>query len=134
MFERFNTPQLKASLNKLLIYALIVYVFFILGRSVWANFQLNKQINTIKNQISELQDQNKNLGNLILYYQSDSFKEVEARAKLGLKKPGETAIAVTTKKYDNYQTETEAEKANIADKTGDIATPNWQAWWGYFFK
>lgn len=134
MFEKFKSPQFKELFNKLFIYALIIYVFIILGRSVWANWQLKKQMDTIRTEISALQDQNKNLENLILYYQSDSFKEVEARAKLGLKKPGETAVAVPTKKYDNYQAEIEAEKQNIAPKSNNDATPNWEAWWGYFTK
>lgn len=129
-----DKQQLKSLANKALIYALIIYVFVILGRAVWQNWQLKREIDAIKNQIAQLQDQNKNLENLILYYQSDSFKEMEARQKLGLKKPGETAVAVPTKKYENYQAETAREKENIAPKNQGEATPNWQAWWGYFFR
>ncbi len=134
IFRNLHKQELKEIVNKLLIYGLIVYVVFILGRSIWDNFQLKRQIDSNKNQISDLQNENKNLENLIVYYQSDSFKEMEARSKLGLKKPGETAVSVPTKKYSNFQTETEAEKKNIAPPTVDQTVSNWRSWWEYFSK
>lgn len=132
--SNFDKTQWLAWGNKFIAYALIVYVVFILGRSVWFNWQLKREIDTIKSQIVAITQQNKDLENLILYYQSDSFREVEARQKLGLKKVGETAVAVPTKKYDNYQAEIEAEKNKLSDTKQDSAAPNYRFWWAYFFK
>jgi cell division protein FtsB len=127
----FQSPETKAFINKVLVYILVIYTCFILGRSVLINFQLKRQIDLTKKEIANLEQQNQNISNLMLYYQSDSFKEVEARSKLGLKKPGETVVYVPTKKYENYQQELAAERAKMIsnDKT---ELPNWENWWKYF--
>jgi len=134
IFRDINHTKLKNFLNKALIYAIIAYAFFILGRSIWTNFQLKRQIDSIKQEITSLEKQNQDLENLILYYQSDSFKEVEARAKLGLKKPGETVVSVPTKTYNNYQEETAADKESFSDQSNDSQSANWENWWNFFTK
>jgi len=118
--------------SKILIYFIFLYVLFILGKAIWTNWQLNKQINDIGQQIADIKVQNKNLENLILYYKSDSFREVEARKKLGLKKAGETAIAVPAQNNENYNQETEAQKQGVSESPKEESTPNWQLWWQFF--
>jgi cell division protein DivIC len=105
-----------------------------LGKAVWTNFQLKRERDTIEGQIVTLQGQNKNLANLILYYQSDSFREEEAREKLGLKKPGETMVQVPVKKSADFQSEIAAQTQSVSEKTIKVQEPNWQLWWQYFFK
>ena len=101
---------------------------------VWLNWQLNQEIRQIEQEIANLNNQQKDLKNLVLYYQSDSFKEIEARRKLGLKKPGEVAIALPNKSYDNYEKELETQKQGVAQKIDSSSTSNHQLWWSYFFK
>lgn len=134
MWQAFQNTKIPALVNKFLIYFLIVYVFFILGRAVWFNWQLKNMIRETKASIENLEKQNRDFENLILYYQSDSFREVEARQKLGLKKPGETVVAIPTKDYSNYQEETQAEKERVAGNIEENSTPNWKIWWKYFFE
>lgn len=134
MFDSIEKRNYKDFLGKLFTYVLIIYIFFIMFRSVWVNWQLNQQINAIKKQIELTKEQNRNLENLIVYYQSDSFKEVEARRKLGLKKPGEKVIAVPAKTYANYKVESEAEKNRLSVGMGVDNLPNWKAWYQYLFK
>lgn len=134
MLNQTSKIKIKNFFNQTLVYLLIAYVFFILGRSIWLNFQIKKQLESTKSQISETEKKNKNLENLILYYQSDSFKEVEARQKLGLKKPGETVVAVPVKKYEDYNQETQAQTQEIVISKEGKPLPNWQLWWQYLFK
>jgi cell division protein FtsB len=134
MFDSIEKKNYKDFLGKLFTYILILYVFFIMFRSVWMNWKLNQQISLIKKQIETTKEQNRNLENLIVYYQSDSFKEVEARRKLGLKKPGEKVIAVPAKTYVNYQAETEAEKQRLSESDDVDDLPNWKAWYQFLFK
>ncbi|OGY24633.1 MAG: hypothetical protein A2Y57_00705 [Candidatus Woykebacteria bacterium RBG_13_40_7b] len=133
MNQNFKTKS-TTILSKILIYSLIGYTFFMVGRSVWFNFQLKKQTDTIEQEIVEVQAQNKNLENLILYYQSDSFREVEARKKLGLKKPGEVAVAVPVKSASNFQSEVQAQQQQVAEKSAEVEISNWRLWWQYFTK
>ena len=133
MNQNFKTKS-TTILNKILVYLLIGYTFFMVGRSVWLNWQLKKQTDTIEMEISKIQAQNKNLENLILYYKSDSFREVEARKKLGLKKPGEVAVAVPVKTPNNFQSEVQAQKEGVSEKPKETKTPNYELWWQYFTK
>ncbi|AKM82388.1 MAG: Septum formation initiator [Berkelbacteria bacterium GW2011_GWE1_39_12] len=113
---------------------LVFYTFIMLGKSVWANFQLQKQTDLIKAKIEEVKTQNNNLGNLILYYKSDSFREVEARRKLGLKRPDEKVMNVPVQKFDNFNAEIEAQKNNLAPKIIDTKSSNPSMWWQYLTK
>lgn len=133
MNQNFKTKS-TTILSKILVYLLIGYTFFMVGRSVWENFQLKKQTDNIEQEISKIQAQNKNLENLILYYKSDSFREVEARKKLGLKKPGEVAVAVPAKSANNFQSEVQAQEEGVSEKPKEIKTPNYELWWQYFTK
>jgi cell division protein DivIC len=123
------------TLTKFLMLLLIIYTFIMLGRSIWANVQLQRQAESIKTDIANIQKQNQNLSNLILYYNSTSFKEVEARQKLGLKKPGETVVDVAQVTTSDFQSETKEEQQNVdinINKTKELSNPG--LWWQYFFK
>lgn len=90
--------------------------------------QVNKDIEGFKKEISDLEKQKNELTNLIGYLDTLSFKEKEARLKLGLQKEGEKTIVITnpyieTKKEDT--TAAESKKASVYD--------NISKWWGYFF-
>ena len=119
-FWRFNLPPL-------LIVALLalVYMLFATGKIIWNNLQFDKQLKEIKTQISKLEDSNTTLAEQILYLQTDSFKEREARTKLGLVKPGEKVLVVPP-----AQKSIELPKPVEAPKEKD----NWQKWLEYFFK
>lgn len=135
MIKLFDRLKIGSFLNKLLLYLLIVYTFFMLGRSIWQNYQLKKQIEGIQREISQIKQRNQDLNNLIIYYQSPGFREVEARQKLGLKKPGEKVVMVAVKDTGNYQTEQEQEQENItATSKKNVIEANWQLWWRYFTK
>lgn len=127
----FDKTKLTIFANKVLVYALIAYVFFILGKSVYVNWTLKTQIDQAKSEISVINDNNQTLKNLIVYYQSDSFKELEAREQLGLKLPDEKVVAVPVKKYQNFQAESQAQVLTAGSGPSDELT-NWQAWWSYF--
>jgi len=120
--------------GKFIIYLIVLYTFFLLGKAVWTNFQLKKQKDLIEEQITTLQQKNKNFANLILYYQSDSFREEEARSKLGLKKPGETVVQVPVKKATNYQSEVSTQAQGVSEKDSPTQQVDYSLWWQYFFK
>jgi len=130
LIEKSN---LSAASNRIISYLLIAYIFTILGRSIWYNWKLNQQIELIQTQIEQVKKENKNLENLVIYYQSDSFKEVEARKKLGLKKSGETAVPIPALKYENYAAEIQSEKKNFVELVDDPQKTNYEKWWDFLF-
>ena len=72
--------------------AILVYLVVILAQTVVRNYDLQKQIDTLSSQIVTLSDQRDELTYNLQFYQTTSFQEREARAKLGLQKPGESVI------------------------------------------
>ena len=93
------------------------------------NVGLKKQIDQVKKTNQTLEANNKNLQNLIVYYQSASFKELEARDKLGLKKPDEQVVFIPVKKFDQTN--------NSVDQIAPVKPQNisnFQAWWQYIFE
>ncbi len=91
--------------------------------------QVNKDVEGFKKEIADLEKQKNELTNLIGYLDTLSFKEKEARLKLGLQKEGEKTIIITnpyieTKKED--VTTSESKKMSVYD--------NISKWWKYFFK
>ena len=56
------------------------------------NYQLQKQIDALAQQNTSLSSQNDTLNYNLQFYQTDAFRDREARAKLGLQAPGESLI------------------------------------------
>lgn len=116
----------------LLSILLIGYIVFLLSRVIWYNWNLNEQEKLVKIEIQKTELEQKNLENLIVYYQSQSFKDIEARQKLGLKKPDEKAVSVPQKKYENFEKELQVEKQSMFVEKVVDKMPNWKLWWEYF--
>ena len=128
-------PKSFSSLIKIATYLIIFYILFLLGRTLWTNYNLRSSIEKLNQQIVILNQEKKNLENLNLYYQSDSFKELEARKKLGLKAPGEKVMILkVTSSPGSFPQEVEKEKEETAPKTNETPSPNWLLWWEFFTK
>lgn len=127
-------------LTKLAVYLGVFWILFLLGRSLWQNWDLKHSIWKLTDQIATLEQQKKDLENLNLYYKSDSFKELEARRKLGLKKPEEKIFIIAdtspalSNTNENFSEEINKEKEKIAGLEAPSKIPNWLLWWQYFTK
>lgn len=122
-------------LTRVIVYLMIFYLVFLLGRSLWTNYTLEKSITKLEEQIAALKEEKKTLENLNLYYQTDSFKELEARKKLGWKAPGEKSLVISaTPTPQNFSEELTKEKISTAPKTPVSQIPNWALWWEFFTK
>ncbi len=103
----------------------LVYVAIALGREAYRKYQIEKEVSSLEEQISLLGQDNLKLSELLGYFQKESFKEKEARAKLNFKKPGEKVIILTPSE-EEPMTEEELQK--------EEEISNIQKWWNYFFK
>ena len=131
MFQPDNLNRL----TRVVSYLLIVYILFLLGRSVWQNYTLKQSIDKLSDQISTLNQEKKNLENLNVYYQSESFKELEARRKLNMKLADEKVFFIaSTPTENNFQTELNKDINNVNTVDGTLAGKNWQLWWDFFTK
>lgn len=140
--------QLISKLTKLATYIVIMWILFLLGRSVWQNWELRHSIWKLNEQLVQLNTQKKDLENLITYYRSDSFKELEARKKLGLKRPDEKMVIISIDPTGgpvsspnsqnglptSFPADVEKEKESVAGVSQKSKIPNWALWWQYFTK
>ncbi len=108
---------------------LVGYSFFVLGKMVWQNYKVNQQIKSLESEIANIENENQKLSDLIAYFQTETFKEKEAREKLGLVKPGEKVLVFP-------QNEKNEEQFAINNKSTEETEkiPNYQKWWNFFFE
>ena len=97
------------------------YTGFVLFQSVYFNYQASQKIGDLKRQFIVLEQKKLSLEALIAYYQTDTFRELEARKKLGLKMPGEKVVKVEIEKKAE-QTAPQSSLPKEKEK------PNWQKW------
>ena len=111
---------------------ILVVLASALGKEIIRKYQIEGEIKELQREVSRLEDNNIELKSLITYFQSDSYKEEQARLQLGLQKEGESVITVlgmeTKKNTDGGQ--------NLAVDMANSGEPifNPQQWWDYFFK
>lgn len=124
-------PDLAAKVG---IYLFVFYILFLLGKAILTNYNLKNTIGKLQQQIAILDQQKKDLKNLILYYQSAAFQELEARKKLGLKAPGEKVmiLPVPSNSEANFPEEVTQEQKAVAGQNQKRTAPNWRLWWQFF--
>lgn len=131
----YRNQKFISALVKVGSYLAIFYIIFLIVRVVWTNYNLRGSIKELENQIATLNQDKKDLENLNSYYQSESFKELEARKKLGLKASGEKVLVLAaTPTAQNFSEELKKEKEGTAVKNPENLIPNWAMWWEYFTK
>ena len=107
----------------LIAFGILVYMTLAVGRTIYNNVALNKKIAALKIEVAKIEEENSKLQALTLYYQTDSYKEREARLKFGLVKPGESVV--------NVPTTPKVEEKAVEEPTPEA--PNPKKWWGEFF-
>lgn len=73
---------------------LIIYLGVLVIQTVKHNYDLRRQIGVLQNQITVLEEEQQELSYRIQYYKTEAFVERQARAKLGLKDPGENVLVL----------------------------------------
>ncbi len=114
--------------NIFFILVLILLALFSISlfREIMRKVEIQKEIMKLEDEVSRLENRNTELSSLIQYFKTDEYIEMEARTKLGYKKPGETVVVVATNTNSAQQTTNES-------SVQDLKKSNWQLWLDYFF-
>ena len=107
---------------------IFVYMFVATGEAIWQNYRINQEIVQLKLEIAQLEQQNAAFKNLIAYLKTESFKEKEARRKLGYRKPGEQVVAIPQDNFINTDPGNTKGDAPV-DNQPHLTNP--QKWWEY---
>ena len=105
---------------------IIVFLGINLGKEYYRENQIQKEINSLQNEIESLEKNNYKLSQLAEYYKTDEYKEAEARKRLNMKKEGEEVVIIKPHSVNSEQSGIEAALNNKN-------LPNYIKWWNYFF-
>ncbi len=109
------------------MFLLVLYLLFVVGRSIWINYQSNKAILNQSESLDQLEEEIIAMENEIEYLKTNSYREKEARSKLGYKSPGENVISLPLDSPDD-------KVADSPEGEVVISTPNYRLWVAYFFE
>lgn len=123
-----SRKQLKFSVSVVIAVIVFVYMFVATGEAVWQNYRINQEIVQLKLGIAQLEGENIQLKNLIAYLKTESFREKEARRKLGYKKPGEQVVAIPQDNFIHTDLGTTEDEQTTEPQT-HLSNP--QKWWEY---
>lgn len=104
---------------------IVIYLGILLVRAVKHNYEYRQKITALEREMGNLQDERDELKYKIQYYQTDAYKERQARAKLGLQAPGENIIILPP------QTAQKDQPAN--PKPTVPPKSNLEQWWEFLF-
>ena len=111
--------------------AVLVLIGISLGKEVYRKRQIQKEIEGLQSQISQMGQQNGDMENLISYLSSTDFQEKQAREKLNLQKSDEKMIVL---RKDVVQPDSQPQNTAVNPQAPpEDNSPNWQKWWKYFF-
>ncbi|RJO59495.1 septum formation initiator family protein [Candidatus Parcubacteria bacterium] len=114
----------------IVVFEILVIVFLLVGitKEVVRRVALKQEISALEKQITELEAQNRSLGEYVASINTESFREREARKRLNLQKPGETLLILP-------ETEDLANPSPglSSAETTEPGMSNPTRWWRYFF-
>ncbi|MFC1688016.1 septum formation initiator family protein [Patescibacteria group bacterium] len=123
-FRRLLRSKLLLSIEVVLL----VLISMALGREIVQRYTIEREIAQLKSEFEELEQKNVDLEQLIGYFKSETFKEEEARTKLGLKLEGESVVLLPESSQE-VELSSNDEKATTTDQT----TNNPKKWLKHFF-
>ena len=108
--------------------AVIIFLGVAAGKETYRKYQIQKEINSLQREADKINEKNQELGRLIDYFQTDAYKELEARKEFGLQKEGEKVVIIK-RSPENYIGKT----SNFGSGDNEDVS-NARKWWRYFFK
>lgn len=99
-------------------------------KTIQTNYELQKQISTLKQQNAVHTLENTNLELQNEYYKTDAYLELSARRNFGLGKQGEKELLVPQSVAYTYAPEINVDSTPAAEKSKH--TSNFQAWVNFF--
>ncbi|MDZ4248137.1 MAG: septum formation initiator family protein [Patescibacteria group bacterium] len=113
------------------VFGLLIFVYLLLGsgKLIYENYRVHQDEKILAHEVDELEQRNLELKSLLAYYRTDSYKEKEARARLGYQQPGERVVVVPRPKNEELVSITQP------GERAQPATPpsNPEQWLEYFF-
>jgi len=123
------------STQKIIGYILVaaVFAFAIYSniRLAIRNYELRQTVQSSKEEVEALKRRNEKLRLLLTFYETDEYQEVEAKRRLGLKRPDETAVLVSGLPANSLADTLEDFVYREPEPVQAPQDTNLQRWWKY---
>ena len=110
----------------------LLFALYSNGAKFLENQTLRRDVHLAEVEAARLAQQKAKLKALVAFYESPSYQEVEARRRLGLKKPDEKVVSIkglTEESVSNIL----AEIYQTPPARPTSQSPPWRQWWDYYF-
>jgi cell division protein FtsB len=124
-----NRRLLSSKLVLLIGIVVLIGIGATLAKEVHKSYRIHQEIEHIRAEVNRLERHHQELLASLEYFKTDSFKEREARQKLGLQKDGETAVAIPLPKA--IVLDEEVVSGSNSQHIQPVSNP--RKWWNYFF-
>lgn len=130
-----SEPSIFAKLfdsKALLIGGALLVVLFVsaFAKEFFRRYEIQREIVALEQEAATLETRQTELRGLVEYFQSDAYKESEARERLGLQKEGESVIIIPNAEETPHLIAPSSSSASAAKET----ERNIEKWWNYFFQ
>lgn len=133
IFDKF-IKWLKHSFSYLWLVAFAIYLAFSAGQSVYKTYQANQETEALREKLSKTLLEKQRLDALLVYYQTDTFKEYEMRRAMLLKNPNEKVYALPEQSESGSIVDgvemalVQEQKKEVEDKKQQA---NWRQWYEF---
>jgi len=117
---------------RILILLIVIFFLYNIVKSILKNHEITKEINDFANSITILENDRLNLKNRIIFYNTDIYKEIEARKHLNYQKKDERVVVLIKKTPDNIDLNNATQDINSSQNETETM-PNWQKWLQFIF-
>lgn len=118
---------------QLLIIAAFLFAVYSNINKVIDNNHMSEAVDQEKQLVANLQTQNTRLNELLTYYQSPSYQDVEARERLSLKMPDETVLVIKNFPQSDQNGDLTDQLYQESPPSTSQTQSNISRWWNYFF-
>lgn len=127
---------LRYSVGYLWLVVLAGYLVAAAVQSMYKTYQAQQQTESLQEIITQDKLEKARLEAVLVYYQTDAFKEKELRRSLLLKRPGETVYALpeASEPYSLVDSMANLPKSAAVKETDTKARPSWELWYEYILK
>lgn len=115
----------------LLLGGAVLVVLFVsaFAKEFLRRYEIQREIAALEQEAASLEARQTELRGLVEYFQSDAYKESEARERLGFQKEGESVIIIP-----NAEEAPHLITPSSPTETSAQTERNVEKWWNYFFQ
>ena len=111
-----------------------VYLSVSAGQAMLRNYSSQQETTALRTQLQTAKQERERLTSLVVYYQTDNFKEKELRRAMLLVRPNETVYALPeSSMVRSLESETVSDGVVNTTASPNSALPYWRQWLQYLF-